>query len=116
MGLCRISVVVSRSILTAMTTFHEFEQAGWQRAAAHYAGAFGPLMSQAIAPLLDAAVVSPGARLLDVATGPGYAAAAAHARGAAVIGVDFSRAMLDLARAAHPGPEFREGDAQALPF
>ena len=96
--------------------FHDFEQAGWQRAAAHYPGTFGTLTAQTIAPLLDAAGVCAGVRVLDVATGPGYVAGAARARGASVIGLDFSRAMIEEARGCDPGVAFREGDAEALPF
>jgi SAM-dependent methyltransferase len=98
------------------TAFHDFEQAGWQRAADHYDDAFGALTLQTAEPLLAAAGVKAGTRLLDVATGPGHIAAAAAARGATVTGLDFSRAMLLKARASHPAIDFREGDAQALPF
>ena len=57
-----------------------------------------------------------GSRVLDVATGPGYVAAAAAARGADVVGVDFSAAMLAMARRKHPALDLREGDAEKLPF
>src|SRR5437867_2799225 len=96
--------------------FHDFEQAGWQRAAAHYSDAFGGLTAQTADALLDAAGVSSATRLLDVATGPGFIAAAAAERGALVTGLDFSPAMIELARARHPRIEFREGDAETLPF
>jgi SAM-dependent methyltransferase len=94
--------------------FHEFEQAGWQRAAAHYPGGFGTLTALAADPLLDAARVGRGTRVLDVASGPGYVAAAAARRGAIVTGIDFSTEMVALARASHPDIAFREGDAEAL--
>ena len=94
--------------------FHDFEQRGWQRAAPHYQGTFGVVTAQAAEPLLDAARVGAGTRLLDVATGPGYVAAAAAARGASVVGTDFSSAMIDEARRLHPALEFRAGDAEAL--
>ena len=100
----------------AIASFHDFEQAGWQRAAADYPGTFGTLTAQAIQPLLDAARVRLGMRVLDVATGPGYVAGTAAARGATVIGVDFSRAMLDEASHRHADVDFRDGDAEALPF
>jgi SAM-dependent methyltransferase len=66
--------------------------------------------------LLDAAGVRAGTRALDVATGPGYVAAAARARGADVIGLDFSPPQIALARATYPGIDFRQGDAEHLPF
>src|SRR5439155_658395 len=72
------------------------ERAGWQRAARHYDDAFGSLTRQAVDPLLDSAQVRSRARTLDVASGPGYAAAAAAARGARVAALDFSSAMVEL--------------------
>ena len=96
--------------------FRDFEHAGWERAARHYPDAFGSLTRQAVDPMLDATGVGPGTRLLDVACGPGFLAAAAAARGADAIGLDFSPAMIAEARRSHPSVVFREGDAEALPF
>ena len=96
--------------------FHAFEHAGWESNVAAYDAAFARLTRQAIAPLLEAARVRNGTRLLDVATGPGYVAAAAASRGALAIGVDFSGPMVTKARELHPDVEFREGDAEALSF
>ena len=98
------------------TRFHEFEQAGWQRAAEHYGETFGSLTVRTIPSLLDAVGIAPGARLLDVATGPGYAAAAAAEQGALVTAIDFSPAMIDEARRRHPSLTFAEGDAEQLLF
>ena len=96
--------------------FRALEHAGWQGAARHYDDAFGSLTRQAVDPLLDAAEVRSGVRTLDVASGPGYAAAGAAARGAPVAALDFSSAMVELARSQNPEIEFREGDAEALAF
>jgi SAM-dependent methyltransferase len=96
--------------------FQQFEHAGWQRAAEHYAGAFGALTMQTADALLDAVAAGPGVRLLDVATGPGFIAGAAAARGATVVGLDFSPAMIAEAQQRHSDVVFREGDAEALPF
>src|SRR6266536_1072571 len=96
--------------------FHDFERQGWERASEHYGDAFGALTAQIAGPLLDAAGVKAGSRVLDVCTGPGIAAGAAAARGADVVGLDFSAAMIEEARRGHPGITFREGDAEALPF
>jgi len=96
--------------------FHAFEHAGWQSAARGYDDAFGSLTRQAIGPLLDAAQLRPGARLLDVASGPGYVAAAAAERGARVTAVDFSAQMVKLARSQNPGVECHMGDAEKLEF
>lgn len=101
---------------SSLNAFRDFEQAGWERAAEFYGGAFGALTAQTAAALLDAVGAAPGMRLLDVASGPGFIAAAANARGATAIGLDFAPAMVDEARRRHPAIEFREGDAEALPF
>jgi SAM-dependent methyltransferase len=98
------------------TAFHDFEQAGWQRAAEYYGDAFGALTIQTASPLLDAVGASAGRPLLDVATGPGFIAGAAAAQGWNVVGLDFSPAMIAEARRRHPALTFREGDAEALPF
>lgn len=96
--------------------FHQFERAGWQDVAERYHRAWGALTSQAIPPLLDAAGVRAGVRVLDIACGPGYASAAARGRGAEVVAVDFAAAMLELARVNGPGLDARVGDAEELPF
>jgi ubiquinone/menaquinone biosynthesis C-methylase UbiE len=93
-----------------------FEQAGWQQAAPAYAATFAGATSRFADVLLDAAGVAPGMRVLDIACGPGVVAAAARARGAIPIGLDFSAAMIALARAAHSEISFEEGDAEALPY
>lgn len=96
--------------------FNAFEATGWEQQATGYDAFFRPITTRLAGPLLDAAGVRPGARVLDVATGPGYVAAAAAERGADVVGMDVAGAMLALARRAHPGLDFRTGDAEALPL
>jgi SAM-dependent methyltransferase len=95
--------------------FNAFEAAGWETHAAGYDEFFGPITTQLVEPLLDAADVHRGARVLDVASGPGYVAARAAQRGASVVGVDIAEAMISLARRLHPQLEFRHGSAEALP-
>ena len=101
---------------TATDAFTAFEHDGWQGAADAYADAFGSLTTQCIEPLLDVLGTKAGTRLLDVACGPGYVAAAAAARGAVATGVDFSAAMVESAAASYPGIAFRQGSAEELPF
>jgi SAM-dependent methyltransferase len=97
--------------------FNDFEHRGWaENSADAYDRVFGPVTGRVIDDLLDAAGVGTSTRLLDVATGPGYVAARAHARGARVVGVDLSPAMLEMARRAHPQIEFRRADAEDLGF
>jgi ubiquinone/menaquinone biosynthesis C-methylase UbiE len=94
----------------------EFEHAGWERAAAHYASTFAKATRVFVGDLLDTARVRAGMRVLDLACGPGVVAAVAAERGALPVGLDFSPAMIALARVGHTGIRFEEGDAEALPF
>ena len=95
---------------------HAFEHAGWQQAAAEYDATFAQATAPFVEALLDAAGVVAGIRVLDVCCGTGLVTAAATARGARTIGLDFSPAMLHQARHAHPELQFDEGDAEALPY
>jgi SAM-dependent methyltransferase len=102
--------------MTDSAGFHDFEHRGWESVAGEYNRRFAALTSQSIPALLHAVRAGPGVRLLDVACGPGYAAAAARQAGCEVLGIDFASRMVELARAAQPEIEFREGDAENLPF
>jgi demethylmenaquinone methyltransferase/2-methoxy-6-polyprenyl-1,4-benzoquinol methylase len=73
--------------------------------------------------LVDAIAPRPGMRILDVATGTGMVAFELASRGAEVVGVDQSDAMLSRARSRlERTPELAErlsfvsGEAEALPF
>lgn len=97
--------------------FRNFEHEGWQRVATTYDAGFGNVTMQAVGALLDKIGTGAGIRLLDVACGPGYLAGAAIQRGDAnVIGIDFSAAMIEIARSRYPTIDFEVGDAEALRF
>ena len=97
-------------------TFKAFEAASWGAKAPTYDRLTGRVTAHVVEPLLDAAAVGAGARVLDLATGTGSIAAAAAARGAAVVGVDLAYGMIEVARARHPEVDFRRGDAEHLRF
>src|SRR5436853_2008522 len=96
--------------------FTKFEHEGWERVANKYDSVWSSSTRQFIPPLLDAAKVSGKMSILDVGCGPGYVSAAAAERGASPIGLDFSKEMIAIAKRMFPRIEFREGDAQNLPF
>jgi SAM-dependent methyltransferase len=96
--------------------FHQFEHQGWQEVASRYHHGFAAVTIQSVNALLDAANVAKGTRVLDVACGPGYVAAAAAARGAVATGIDFSSEMVEEAKGRYPGIDFQEGDAERLSF
>jgi len=96
--------------------FREFELTGWRKVSAEYQEYYSRVTRQSVEPLLDKVGTGPSLRILDVATGPGYAAAAATARGAQGVGIDFSEPQIELAREQFADTEFRVGDAEALPF
>jgi ubiquinone/menaquinone biosynthesis C-methylase UbiE len=96
--------------------FSILEYEGWTRVANLYDQSWSNATKQFIEPILDAAHVKAGMKLLDVACGPGYVTQAAHSRNAIPIGVDFSPSMLEIAKKLYPHLDFIEGDAQALDF
>jgi SAM-dependent methyltransferase len=98
--------------------FRVFEQAGWTdpSIAMAYHRKVGELTSGCIPELLGSADVRPGDRVLDVACGAGYVAAAARQHGALATGVDFSLTQVQLAEQTYPDIRFVEGNAEALPF
>lgn len=96
--------------------FTQFEHEGWERVAERYDSTWSSSTRQFIAPLIDAADVSAGASVLDVGCGPGYVSAACHERDAVSVGIDFSSEMVAIAKKMFPRIQFREGDAQNLPF
>ena len=100
----------------AAAAFRAFEKSGWENAADPYHLHWSSLSRQSVEPMLDAASVSSGNQVLDVATGAGYAAAAAAERGAHAVGLDFSETQVRLARQTYPAVRFRQGDAENLPF
>ena len=93
-----------------------YEHETWSRCAATYVDSFAELTSATIEPLLDAAVVSAGSRVLDLGTGPGLVAAAIRSRQGIPIGIDFAESMVSEARRRYPDIEFREANAESLPF
>lgn len=77
------------------------------------------LFRQWVEPVLDAAGVVAGSRVLDVACGTGILARGAQARvgpTGSVTGLDIDAGMLTVAQRIEPGVDWVEGDAAALPF
>lgn len=99
----------------AIANFKEAQRQGWKH--------FAPLEALTTPPaarLVKFANVSTGHNVLDVACGTGVAAITAARMGARVRGVDLTPELLerarDNARVANLEIDFREGDAEALPF
>jgi SAM-dependent methyltransferase len=91
-----------------------------QSAAEVYETFFVPaLFRDFAAPVCDAAAISPGQGVLDVACGTGVLAREAARRAgpeAAVVGLDVNEGMLDVARQTSPEIDWRAGQAESLPF
>jgi ubiquinone/menaquinone biosynthesis C-methylase UbiE len=96
--------------------FRAFERQRHDHLATTYRDFFTPVTALAVRSLLDAARVRTGARLLDVATGPGGLAAEAVGFGIRCTGIDISPGMIDLAKNSYPGIEFHVADVEHLPF
>jgi SAM-dependent methyltransferase len=84
--------------------FRDFERDGWNQVAASYARVTEGVSDQIAAPLLD------------VATGPGWTAAAAARRGARATGLDISSSMAEEARRRHPDITVEVAPAEEMPF
>jgi len=98
-------------------TFEEFrkqEMEGWDKRAANYETLTARVTTQAIPALLGAIRARVGLKVLDICTGPGFAAGAADAIGARAEGVDFAPSMVRTANERFPKLQFWEGDALAL--
>jgi ubiquinone/menaquinone biosynthesis C-methylase UbiE len=79
----------------------------------------GPLFRPWAELTVEELALSTGERVLDIACGTGIAARVAQERlgdGACIVGIDVNPAMLEVARAAAPGIDWREGSAGALPL
>jgi 2-polyprenyl-3-methyl-5-hydroxy-6-metoxy-1,4-benzoquinol methylase len=93
-----------------------FEAAGWNARADTYGDLTGRVTALVADPLLDAAGVVAGQRVLDVACGGGQVAERAAARGAVPVGVDLAEAMVERARRDHPQITFEVADVEQLPM
>jgi len=84
-------------------------------AAGDYA-AIAPHLLSASEAVVEAAALTPGETVLDVACGTGNATLLAAQAGAITTGLDITPELLEIARDRTPELEFVEGDAQDLPF
>ena len=94
------------------------EKAGWSNpdTASAYARDFAHAADFCVPVFTKLMQAGPGRRLLDLCSGHGNVAKGLSRAGAEVIGLDFSPAMIALAKANVPNAEFLEGDAGNLPF
>ena len=99
--------------MVVSNAFRDFEHAGWgnDTVANAYHRHLGEVTSGCIPELIRAASLKAGDKVLDVACGAGYVAAAARDRGAEAVGVDFSAAQVRLAEQTYPDIRFMDGDA-----
>ncbi|MFF3601602.1 class I SAM-dependent methyltransferase [Kitasatospora indigofera] len=96
--------------------FEEFERAGWARRSGTYDEGFGRMTAGVHEPLLEAAGVRRGTRLLEVGCGTGRLALAALGRGAAVVATDAVEQMVAEAAAALPRARVLHAALPRLPF
>lgn len=98
--------------------FGEAEREGWSDPVrvSGYVDLFLSAADQTTDSLLSAAGATAGRRALDLCCGQGNVSKALVDRGCTVVGLDFSPAMLERARARVPEGRFLEGDAQDMPL
>jgi SAM-dependent methyltransferase len=98
--------------------FEKMERDGWSdpSIAKGYADSFSLATGMVARHLADAVQAGPGVQVLDLCSGHGVVAVELLRRGATVTGLDFSPAMVALARQAAPEATFLQGDALNLTF
>ena len=98
--------------------FEKMERDGWSKPsiAKGYADGFEMATRLVAQQLSDAICAGPNTKVLDLCTGHGVVAAELVERKAEVTGLDFSEAMVELARSAVPKAQFVRGDAMAMDF
>ncbi len=100
--------------------YRQEEHAGYEAVAADYDRWLAKTTAQFAEPLLNLLDLSPGQQILDAATGPGVLALRALPRirpGGTCLGIDFSQAMIQLARtnaADVNGASFKVMDVERL--
>lgn len=101
-----------------MDAFEKMERDGWgdPAIAKGYATGFDVASRRVAKGLADAVHAGPKDHVLDLCTGHGAVAAELLARGALVTGLDFSEAMIKLAKTNVPKATFVQGDAMAMAF
>jgi SAM-dependent methyltransferase len=104
------------SLTDAQRRFTALEAAGWTERATAYDRLTAAITLALAGPLLDAAAVGAGTRVLDAGCGPGVVCGLAAERGAAATGVDVAPGMLAEARRRLPELTFVQADVVALPF
>ncbi len=104
--------------MTDLSDFEKMEREGWANPAIAkgYADGFDRATLLVAQRLSDAVLAGPESTVLDLCTGHGVVAAELSARGASVTGLDFSEAMISLARKAVPDVSFIQGNAMAMDF
>ena len=104
-----------RRTLPKVTDFDAYERELWAGRADAYERGFARLTTMAVRPLLDAARVEAGCRVLDLGTGPGVVAAEAVRRGAQVSAVDADPQMARTAARNVPAADVRVAILPDLP-
>ncbi|WP_075996028.1 class I SAM-dependent methyltransferase [Salaquimonas pukyongi] len=100
------------------TGFAALEKHEWSDAAVaqSYARAFAQAADMVVPHLVSAVKAGPNTEVLDLCCGHGNVTGGLVNKGAKVTGLDFSPAMLEMARKAAPQARFVEGDAMNIGF
>jgi ubiquinone/menaquinone biosynthesis C-methylase UbiE len=104
--------------MSQFEAFGRMESENWADSSRvrHYVDLFAFAADQTVQALVDVVYAKGGRRALDVCCGHGNVTEALRTRGCDVFGLDFSQAMLDIARSRLNDVNFVHGDAQNLPF
>lgn len=101
--------------MSAIRPHNERAAATWGATGAEY-DKFSDSILDSLAHIVDRLQPRPGEHFLDIATCTGQTARRLARSGAHVVGIDFSRVMIEAAQGLAPHIEFRVADAEELPF
>ncbi len=94
----------------------QVERETWNRSAASYIDSAAELTRHAVSLLIEAARLTGESRALEVGCGPGHITKMMADTGAKVTGVDLAPGMVKVASKLYPNIEFKEANAEHLPF
>lgn len=94
----------------------KFELETWTRCSSSYARTWATLTNETLTSLIQKTDVKSGDNVLDIGCGSGNSTYKIKETGANVIGIDFSKQMIDKASSNYPDITFKHSDAENIPL
>lgn len=99
-----------------MLSFKEFEEKAWEKKAHLFDDTWGQVTRQPNKRIIEMLGLVSGQSLLDIGCGSGHFSELADRHGIRVTGIDYSEAMIKIAKESYPKIAFQREDAESLTF